>query len=121
MAATPSMESSSMETAAAVKSAKTRLPTERVASRDPAMRESTEGASVKCGHAVRHIWVSHLMLGKCTARISAVIEVRLTAREMIPIDDGCAVRDVGVVIVLNPAVMMPIEIPVMQSPAVARE
>ena len=62
-----------------------------------------------------------MMPGKCVVRISAVIEVRLAAREMISIDDGCAVRKVGVVIVLNPAVMMPVEIPVMPSPAVARE
>ena len=45
MAATTPMESSSsVETAAAVKSAETRLSTERVASRDPTMRESTERA-----------------------------------------------------------------------------
>ena len=43
-ATTPMKSSSSVETAATVKSAKTRLSTERVASRDPAMCESTEGA-----------------------------------------------------------------------------
>jgi len=135
MPATTSMESaasvetaaaveaaSSVETAAAVETAKTRLSTERVASGDPAMRKPTEGARMNSGRAVRHVGrVSHLMPRKPAVRAHAVIEVRLTAMEMIPIDDGCAVRNVSVVIVLNPAVMMPVEIPVMPSPSEACE
>ena len=123
------MESSSsvetaaaMKTTAAVKSAKTRLSTECVTSRDPAMRKPAEGARMNCRRAVRHIGrVSHLMPRKCAVRISAVIEVRLTSLEMVPIDDGCTVGKVGVVVVFNPAVMMPVEIPVTPSPAEARE
>jgi hypothetical protein len=55
------------------------------------------------------------MSRKCTVRILDAIEVRLAAMEMIPIDDCCAMRNVGVVVVLNPAAMMPVEIPVMPS------
>jgi hypothetical protein len=79
---------SSVETATAVKAAKTRLSTKRVASRDPAMRKPTEGARMNPGRAARHIGrVSRLMARKRTVRIPTVIEVRLTFTEIVPI--GC--------------------------------
>ena len=124
MAATPAMESSSatMETASSVKTAKAGLSTECVASGDPAMREPTKRPGMHSRRSVRHIRrVSRLMPRKSAVKIPAVIEVRLAALEMIPIDDGCAVRNVFVMVVLHPAVMMPVVIPVMPSPPEACE
>ena len=124
MSATAAMESSSatMEAASSVETAEAGLSTECVASRDPAMREPTEGPGMHSRRSVRHIGcVSRLMPRKCAVSIPAAIEVHLTALEMIPIDDGCAVRDVFVMVVFHPAVMMPVVIPVMPSPPEIRE
>jgi hypothetical protein len=94
MAATAAVEPSSatMEAASSVETAKAGLSTECIASGDPAMRKPTEGARMHSGCSVRRVRrTSRLMLRKPTVGIPAVIEVRLIAMEMIPIDDGCAV------------------------------
>ena len=124
MAATAAMESSSATTEAAssVETAKAGLSTECVALGDPAMREPTEGSGMYSRRSVGHIRrVSRLTPAVSAVSIPAVIEVGVTALEMIPIDNGCTVRNIRVVVVLNPAVVMPVIIPVRPSPPVACE
>ena len=105
MEPTSAVESSS---AASVEAAKAGLPSEAVASRNPAVAETTEGAGVHAGWCVRHNRPMTKMVGVVSAQMIVVA-----------IHDRCAVRDVGVVVVDDVATVVPIESPAVPAPAEA--
>ena len=111
----PSTESSSMETA------KTGLSPGCVPSSDPAMRETTESAGMHSGLCVRDIRpMKCLMPGKTSAvRIGRMVEVHSTRTKTIAVDDRPAMRNVRVVVVDDSPTAVPIESPIVPSPAEA--
>jgi len=59
--------------------------------------------------------------GETSVRIDAVVEIHATGMKVVPVDDRRALRDIGAVVMFNSAVMAPIEIPMVPSPAEAAE
>jgi hypothetical protein len=99
-----------MEAAASVEAAKAGLSSEGVASSNPAMVESTEGAGMH----------SSLMTGKATGmNVPGMIEVRSTRMKIIAVDDSPAMRDERVVVIEDSPAAVPIETPTVPTPAEA--
>ena len=112
--ATPSVEASS-----SMESAKAGLSTEGVASRNPAVAESTEGAGMRLCRCVLGIGPTE-PADTAAMSIGGTIEVRSIRTKTIAIHDSPAVGDVRVVVVDDPpAFVAPIISPVMPTPAEA--
>src|SRR5579864_9534194 len=111
------MEAASAMKAASVKTTKAGLSSDRVASGEPTMREPSEGARVHAGWATRTAGtIKPLAPGEIPARIDAPIKTGTPRVKTVAVDDRAAMRDVGVVVVDHPSVMVPIEIPMVPSP-----
>ena len=111
--ATPSVEASS-----SMESAKAGLSPEGVASRNPAVAESTEGAGMRPCRCVLGIGPTE-PVGTSAMSIGGTIEVHSTRMKTIAIHDSPAVGYVRVVVVDDPPIVMPIESPMVPTPAVA--
>jgi hypothetical protein len=97
-----------------MEAAKAGLSAERIGSRIPAMIEPTEGAGMPA------VALKSLMPAKIPPmKAAATIEVRSTRTKTIAIDDSPAMRDVGVVVVDDPAAAVPVESPTVPTPAEA--
>ena len=109
-----------MKAAASMKAAKAGSAPEGVASCNPAVTETAEGAGVRPGHAVRRIGaVNRVMPAKGPARRTGAPIERPSRTETIAIDDGPAVRDVRIVVVDDSAAAAPIKSPIVPTPAEA--
>jgi hypothetical protein len=96
-----------MEAAASVEAAKAGLSSEGVASSNPAMIESTEGAGMYS-----------LMTRKATGmKVPGMIEVRSTRMKTVAVDDSPAMRDERVVVIEDSPAAVPIESPIVPTPA----
>jgi hypothetical protein len=106
---------------AAMEAAKAGLSSVRVGSRTPSMAEPTESTGVRPCLCVRSVGPVKSLLPSKTpvTRTGAMIEVRSIRIKTIAIDDGPAMRHVGVVVVDDPSVVMPIVSPVVPTPAEA--
>jgi hypothetical protein len=114
-----SAASSAVESAPSVEAAKTGLPSEGIGSRNPAMTETAEGAGM---HSSRNVWrvaaVKALMASKASPMgIGGMIKVGSSGIKVIAIDDGPTMRNVGVVVVFDSPVVVPIISPVVPTPA----
>ena len=105
-------------TSAAVESAKAGLSPEGVTSRNTAVTEPAEGAGM-C--ACRCVPGSGPLKPSMSADTAAgpIIGVRSTRMKTIAIDDSRAVRDVRVVVVDHSSAVVPIESPIVPTPAEA--
>jgi hypothetical protein len=101
-----------------MESAKAGLSTEGVASRNPAVAESTEGAGMRTCRCVLGIGPTE-SVDTSAMSIGGVIEVHSTRMKTIAIDDRPAMRDVRVVVVDDSPIVMPIESPMVPTPAEA--
>jgi hypothetical protein len=118
--ATSAMKSAStMKSASAVEPAtKTRLSAEGIRPNGAAMIKTAERTGVRAGLAV---WGRKPMLRTCKSSCGcAVTNVPGVAREIVSIDERPTVGNVGIV-VIDDRVVMPVESPVMPSPAKTAE
>src|SRR5437879_2842114 len=125
MAAPTAVETSAAPTMAAAsaaeQAAKPGLSSGRVGSRTTSMAEPAEGAGMRSCRWVRGVGSVKSLVPRTTSaiKIAAMIEVCSTRMKTVAIDDGPAMRDVGVVVVDDSPVVMPIISPVVPTPAEA--
>ena len=120
MAAPSTMAPTTVETSTAksspMEAAHAGLSAECVAPRDAPMAEATERARMHSGRSVRH---GGSMSANSSTKITGMIEVRSTRMKTITIDDSRAVGAIRVVVVNDSPAMVPIESPIVPTPAEA--
>ena len=101
-----------------MKAAKAGLPADGILSGGPTVIEPAEGSGMCACLCVRGVRpVKSLSCPTSALSVGAMIEVRSARTKTVAIDDRPAVRDVGVVVVDDSPVVVPIVSPVVPTPA----